>query len=227
MRKQLKNHIASYILISHGNSQPKTSMKKYNITQLYMSYSNGRLPSSSTTNQQQRGLPGVGFKLTDDGNYDIENKKLRNVAEPQSNSDATTKKYIDNNFIKKDGSNQMTGNLNIGDNQVKNLKAPTAKDGACTKKYVDDNTSNHLKKDGSDKMSGILNMDNNRIESVGPGRHGTADALTHVQLEAFYFDLNTNSGNIEAQNSIDMKNEKIVNLATPAANSDAATKKIC
>ena len=30
-----------------------------------------------------RGLPGVGFRLTDDGDYDIQNKKLRNVATMQ------------------------------------------------------------------------------------------------------------------------------------------------
>ena len=43
-----------------------------------MSYSNGLLPhpsSSISTSTPQRGLPGVGFKLTDDGNYDLENKK--------------------------------------------------------------------------------------------------------------------------------------------------------
>ena len=124
-----------------------------------MSYSNGQLPSpsSSAINESICGLPGVGFKLTDDGDYDMENKKLRNVAEPQSNNDSSTKRYVDNEVSKT------------------------------------------LKKDGSNTMTGILNMDNNRIENVGPGRHNTADALTHVQFEAFYFDLNTNSGKIETK----------------------------
>ena len=35
-----------------------------------------------------RGPPGVGFKLTQDGNYDMENKKLTKVAEGTDNSDA-------------------------------------------------------------------------------------------------------------------------------------------
>ena len=62
-----------------------------------MRYSNGLLPSPSspTISESIHGLPGVGFKLTDDGDYDIDNKKLRNVADPQSNSDASTKKYVD------------------------------------------------------------------------------------------------------------------------------------
>ena len=133
-----------------------------------MSYSNGRLPEDTHGKVLEiiKGLPGVGLKLTADGDYDIDNKKLRNVYEPQTNNDASTKNY------------------------------------------VDVEVSKTLKKDGSDKMDGSLNMDNNRIENIGPGRHGTADALTHVQFEAFYFDLNTDSGNIEAQNPIDIKNEK-------------------
>ena len=37
-----------------------------------------------------RGPPGVGFKLTADGNYDIDNKKLTNLAEGIDSSDALT-----------------------------------------------------------------------------------------------------------------------------------------
>ena len=42
-----------------------------------------------------RGPPGVGFKLTQDGNYDMENKKLTKVAEGTDNSDAITKHQLD------------------------------------------------------------------------------------------------------------------------------------
>jgi len=116
-------------------------MKKYNITQLYMSYSNGLLPSSSTASPQ-RGLPGVGFALTDDGNYDIQNKILTNVGDPQSNSDASTKGYTDTNYLKKDGSNMMMGNLNLNSHQVKYISPPTDNDDATTKYYVDQNDTN-------------------------------------------------------------------------------------
>ena len=50
-----------------------------------MSYSNGLLPSSPSSTSSQRGLPGVGFKLTDDGNYDIDGKRLTNLAESKDN----------------------------------------------------------------------------------------------------------------------------------------------
>ena len=60
-----------------------------------MSYSNGLLPSATTTNKGQRGPPGVGFQLTDDGNFDIDGKRLTDVADPVNNKDATTKAYVD------------------------------------------------------------------------------------------------------------------------------------
>ena len=151
-----------------------------------MSYSNGKLPEDTMSHDRIteiiKGLPGVGFKLTSDGDYDISNKKLTNVASPQTNNDASTKSYVDSEVFKT------------------------------------------LKLDGSNAMTGALNMNNRRIENVGPGRHGTTDVLTHLQLEAFYFDLNTDSGNIEAQNPINMKNKKISNLAEGTNNSDAITK---
>lgn len=41
-----------------------------------------------------RGPPGIGFKLTDDGQYDMEMKKLRNVGEPQKPNDAANQEYV-------------------------------------------------------------------------------------------------------------------------------------
>ena len=124
----------------------------------------------------------ITLKLTDDGDYDIQNKKLTNVASPQTSNDASTKSYVDSEVFKT------------------------------------------LKLDGSNAMTGALNMNNQRIENVGPGRHGTTDVLTHLQLEAFYFDLNTDSGNIEAQNPINMKNERILGVKDPLLHSDASNK---
>ena len=153
------------------------------ITKLHMSYSNGKLPEDTFSHEKiieiVKGLPGVGFKLTDDGDYDIQNKKLRNVASPETNNDVTTKSYVDNKALLVDGSN---------------------------------------------KMLGALNMDNRRVENIAPARHGQSDAVSSLHLHNFYFDLNTNDGKIEAQNPIDMKDQKISNLAEGTDNSDAITK---
>ena len=62
-----------------------------------MSYSNGLLSDQSyqTANKYvQRGLPGVGFKLTDTGDYDMQNKKLANVDEGENNQDVVNKHQL-------------------------------------------------------------------------------------------------------------------------------------
>ena len=153
------------------------------ITELYMSYSNGKLPEETISHGKiieiVKGLPGVGFKLTDAGDYDIQNKKLRNVAPPETNNDVTTKSYVDNKALLVDGSN---------------------------------------------KMLGALNMDNRRVENLAPARHGFSDAVSSLHLNTFFFDLNTNDGKIEAQNPIDMKNQKILGVKDPILHSDASNK---
>ena len=110
-----------------------------------MSYSNGLLPSTTTsTNKSQRGLPGIGFKLTADGNFDINGKLLTNVAGPVNGDDATNKNYVDaentkqdiaiadkasksdlNSKLNIDGSNSMTSNLNLNNNKVINISGGT------------------------------------------------------------------------------------------------------
>ena len=42
-----------------------------------------------------RGSPGVGFSLTRGGNYDMNNKKLKNVGEGVESSDAVTKHQLE------------------------------------------------------------------------------------------------------------------------------------
>ena len=63
-----------------------------------MSYSNGLLPDQSyqTVNKYvQRGLPGVGFKFTDTGDYNMQNKKLTNVKSGTDSNDAVNKSQLD------------------------------------------------------------------------------------------------------------------------------------
>ena len=63
-----------------------------------MSYSNGLLSDQSyqTANKYvQRGLPGIGFKLTDMGDYDMQNKKLTNVKSGTDSNEAVNKSQLD------------------------------------------------------------------------------------------------------------------------------------
>ena len=63
-----------------------------------MGYSNGLLESDEKGGSGERGeqgLPGIGFKLTDDGNFDLDGKRLTDVSKPVDGRDATTKAYVD------------------------------------------------------------------------------------------------------------------------------------
>ena len=95
-----------------------------------MSYSNGLLSDQSyqTANKYvQRGLPGVGFKLTDTGDYDMQNKKLVNVDEGDNNQDVVNKHQLDVGLQTKpnktdvlllDGTTHMTGDLDLRGNKI-------------------------------------------------------------------------------------------------------------
>ena len=80
-------------------------------------------------------------------NLNMNNKKIINLITPTNNSDATTKKYVDDvvsnqdfsSFFKKDGSRVMTSDLNIGGHKIINLEDPTSDSDAASKKYVDNN----------------------------------------------------------------------------------------
>jgi hypothetical protein len=44
--------------------------------------------------KSEKGDPGIGFKLTHDNNYDMDNKRLTNVQKPKESKDVVTKEYF-------------------------------------------------------------------------------------------------------------------------------------
>ncbi|CAH3185475.1 unnamed protein product, partial [Porites lobata] len=79
-------------------------------------------------------------------NLNMDNKSIIYLKPPTNDTDAATKKYVDDSipdtssFIKKDGSVSMTNNLNLGNQKIVGLATPVSNTDAATKKYVDDNT---------------------------------------------------------------------------------------
>ena len=90
-----------------------------------------------------RGSPGVGFSLTRDGNYDMNNKKLKTVGEGVESSDAITKHQLEvtmntkldkaslNNYVKKN-SPEVGGDLDMKGYSIKNLKVTSLGGDAST-----------------------------------------------------------------------------------------------
>ena len=61
-------------------------------------------PSNSAVNTGTVGRPGIGFKLTDTGDYDMQNKKLVNVKSGMDSNDAANKSQLDSSTILLQGS---------------------------------------------------------------------------------------------------------------------------
>lgn len=57
--------------------------------------------SSCINKEQYKGKQGVGFQITKHGNYDMQNKILKNLGAPIDGNDAVTKEYVDKNLTSK------------------------------------------------------------------------------------------------------------------------------
>ena len=102
------------------------------------------------------GAPGVGFSLTADGNYDMNKKRLTNVGAPSDNTDAATKKYVDDNSSGSPKTSGLTvdSDIDMKDRfRIKNLITPQDSKDPATKYYVD---NTFLDTDGSYPMKGDL-----------------------------------------------------------------------
>ena len=119
-----------------------------------MGFSNGQLESSSTSGRGEKGdpgLPGIGFDLTDDGNFDIDSKRLTEVAAPIDKNDAATKEYVDNNlpaidlshYLKRDGTTSMTGHLNMDNHKISHLESAADDNDAVPLKQLKEMTTDH------------------------------------------------------------------------------------
>ena len=173
------------------------------------------------------GAPGVGFSLTADGNYDMNKKKLTNVGAPSNNTDAATRKYVDDNSSGSPKTSVLTVDSNIDMNKkyrITNLSTPLDGKEPPTKDYVD---NTFLDRDGSYSMKGNLNMDNNKMVNVGaPTANDDAANKSYVDTKV----TNTMSsaatkqelanylkkdGTDTMKGSLDMANNRIFHLPNP------------
>ena len=207
--------------------------------------------------QQQRflrgiqGSPGVGFSLTRDGNYDMVNKKLKNVGEGVESSVAVTKHLLEtainsklntspssNIFVKKD-SPEVGADLDMKGFAIKNLKVTPRGDASATsRKYVDrklgtkadrNDLNGYLKLDGSDQMQGNLQMNNNRITNLPePQLNDEAATKNYVtismnHLPSLFLDR---QGKSKILGNLQMNDNRITGLTnSPNADDEATNKK--
>ena len=150
-----------------------------------MGYSNGQLESSTKTGKGEKGdpgLPGIGFNLTDDGNFDLDGKRLTDVADPINDRDAATKAYVDSHAGSRPSSSVSKAYVDS-----ENAK----QDIAIADKASKNSLNEKLNIDGSNLMSGSLNMNNNKIKGLLDGIDAN-DAVNKKQLESHTDNNQTN-----------------------------------
>jgi hypothetical protein len=151
-----------------------------------------------------------------DGVLDMHTHKIINVVDPTADQDAATKKYVDNGFLKLDCSNDpLTGNLDL----VCNDPAITLKDSSGTGSST---ISKIQFKDDADNVTAYFGFSTSVT--------GTFVIANNIQDEDIWFVWN-NGGTSDyifidaAESELNLNSNKIVNVADPTANQDAATKK--
>ena len=176
--------------------------------------------SDNTFAKGIQGAPGVGFNLTSDGDYDMVNKKLKNVGAPSDNTDAATKKYVDDNSSGTPTTSRLTvdSNINMNHKSIKNLYPPQDNNDPATKFYVD---AKFLQVSGSNSMIGNLNMNSKKIVNVNaPTNQNDASNKKYVDdtVAANKVDVSPyfkKDGSQKMTGNIDVNNNRIYNLPAP------------
>ena len=110
-----------------------------------------------------------------DGDINMNNNLIQNVATPTSSHQVTNKGYCDYNFLNRQKGGVLMGPLSMNRNDLTGIpETPKFGFSAVNKNYVDGeiskilgtDTSPFLKIDGSRAMTGILNMNTHKISNV-------------------------------------------------------------
>ena len=185
-----------------------------------MSFYNGVLNFNHFMNSRGlRGLPGIGFKLDANNDYDMQNKKLVNVKQGTNNNDVVTKSQLDSEIAKIPSVDTTKFMLKTGDTMTGSLVVP--KDNYPVQgnlnKVISYESQREIflsKKEGG-RMEQHIDMNNNFITNVKDpvnSDHCVNKKYVENQLEK----------KLDKGSDIDMKNNSIINLDLPSNQRDAA-----
>lgn len=156
-----------------------------------------------------QGAPGIGFRLTADGNYDIVTRRLTNVGAPTGNTDAATKKYVDDNSTTSTSKLTVDSNINMQNQyRIYNLKDPLQTDEPTTKDYTN---THYLQKVGG-TMLGNLDMNGKNILNLPTPTNSKHPATKE------YSDAKLSKGGGIMTGNLNMDNNRIFNLPAPTGN---------
>ena len=186
-----------------------------------MSFYNGVLNyKHSTAVRGVRGLPGIGFKLDVNNDYDMQNKKLANVKQGTNNNDVVTKSQLDSEIAKIPSADttqfvKKTGATMNGDLILQPQPYPIH---GNTNKAISYNTARNIflsKKEGGSMLQS-LDMNNHFITNIKDpvnSDHGVNKKYVDNQLVK----------KLDKDTTIDMKDNAITNVKFPVNQKDVAT----
>ena len=193
------------------------------------------------------GLPGVGFKLTPSGDFDLQRKRLTNVAEGTGDSDAVTKHQVDTlkiqlkaDSLQIDGSSHMTGDLDLRGQKLINPGEIEMNRKLITNLNTDENNDLSavnmitLKKFHPDVPAHThevtKDIDLKELFNVIQSKQRSLNELkTHYDSLVSFEEVNENflsrQEEFPMQTQLNMNHNSITNLKDPEFGGEAATKK--
>ena len=177
---------------------------------------------------------------------DMGGNPIYNVKTPTANDQASNKSYVDTtasntmstaamihatkqglaDYLKKDGSDPVTGNLNMDGKRIFSLPAPTGAKQPTPLAFTD---LKYLHVAGTNKMTNHLDKDNKSIINLGPPTNPT-NAATKKYVDdnrSTPSDLSPylkKDGSVPMTVDLNVNGHKITNLRTPTTNDQPATK---
>ena len=157
----------------------------------------------------------------------MNNHHISNLKLPSNPDHACNKDYLDTelnhkvnrnelrDYIKTDGSNEMTGDLNLNNKKIINVAEPYLSTDCANKAYIT-KVVNHLPtmfidRLGNSSMLGNLNMSNKRINNL-QNPILSQDATTLKFVSDMFLDRH---GTSKMLGNIDMNKQKIINVIDP------------
>ena len=132
-------------------------------------------------------------------------------------------RYINNNCLRRDGTNTANGSINMTGNTLTNVSNPVNAQDIATKNYVEQNT---ILRNGTQTMIGNLNMGNYSINNL-QNPENDQDAVSKAYADAVakaYAATRLFRGGGTMTGNIKMTDNRITGLSDPVDNQDAATK---
>ena len=169
-----------------------------------------------------------------DGDINMNNNFIQNIATPTTSHQATNKGYCDYNFLNRQKGGVLMGPLSMNRNDLIGIPdTPKYGYSAVNKNYVDGeitkiDTSSFVKLDGSRAMTDNLDMGDHSIQKVGePVNSDDVATKNYVDGEIGYISTPflKKDGSRTMTGNLNMNDHKIVSLKDPLDDKDAINKK--